>query len=144
MKLDKEQIKKIIPHRNPFLFLDEVTSLIPGQKATGEWYLDEDFEVFKGHFPNYPVLPGVLAVESMAQLGAVVMLSLPENQGKTAFFAGIDSVRFKKELRPGDTLELEGEVTKIKGPIGKARASVKVNGELAVEADLMFALKQVG
>ncbi len=143
MDLDKEQIKQIIPHRSPFLFLDKVSSLEPGKTAKGEWKLHDDFEVFKGHFPDYPVLPGVLAVESMAQLGAVVMLSLPENKGKTALFAGIDSVRFKKELKPGDTLKLEGKVTKIKGPIGKAKASTYVNGELAVEADLLFAIKKV-
>jgi len=143
MQLNKEQIKAIIPHRYPFLFLDKVTSLEPGVKATGEWKLEPDFEVFKGHFPDYPVLPGVLAVESLAQLGAVVMLSVPENQGKTAFFAGIDSVRFKRELKPGDTLQLEGEVTKIKGPIGKSKAQVKVEGQVAVEAELMFAIKKV-
>lgn len=143
MELNQEQIKQIIPHRDPFLFLNKVTNLEPGRKASGQWQLKPDFEVFKGHFPDYPVLPGVLAVESMAQLGAVVMLSVPENQGKTAFFAGIDSVRFKKELKPGDTLQLEGEVTKIKGPIGKAKASVSVDGQLAVEAELMFAIKKV-
>ncbi len=143
MELDVEQIKKIIPHRDPFLFLDKVRDLEPGKSATGLWTLKPDFDVFKGHFPDYPVLPGVLAVESMAQLGAVVMLSLPDNQGKTAFFAGIDSVRFKKELKPGDTLKLEGEVTKIKGPIGKAKTSVTIDSQLAVEAELMFAIKKV-
>lgn len=143
MELNQEQIKKIIPHRDPFLFLDKVNNLEPGRRATGQWTLNPDFDVFKGHFPDYPVLPGVLAVEAMAQLGAVVMLSVPENQGKTAFFAGIDSVRFKRELKPGDTLHLEGELTKMKGPIGKAKASVTVDGQSAVEAELMFAIKKV-
>ncbi len=143
MELDIEQIKDIIPHRDPFLFLDKVTGLEPGKKATGYWTLKPEFYAFKGHFPEYPVLPGVLAIESMAQLGAVVMLSVPENKGKTAFFAGVDSVRFKKEIKPGDTLELEGELIKIKGPIGKAKTTVKVGSELAVKADLIFAIKKV-
>ena len=139
--MDREQIKGIIPHREPFLLLDRIVEYEEGKRAVGEWTLTGEEYFFKGHFPDYPVLPGVLMVESLAQVGAVVILDKPENRGKIALFAGIDNVRFKSQVRPGDTLRLEVELTKIKGPIGKGAARATVDGRVAVKGELMFAVK---
>lgn len=141
--LDQEQIKEIIPHREPFIFPDVITELQPGQKAAGYWDVSPDEYFFKGHFPDYPVVPGVITVEALAQVGAVALLSLEENKSKIAFFAGIDNVRFKREVKPGDRLNLEVEITKVKGPIGKGSAKATIDDQTVVEGELMFALKAV-
>ncbi len=139
--LSQDEIKKIIPHRDPFLFLDEITELEPGKRAVGIKRLKEDDLFFAGHFPGQPIMPGVLIVEALAQVGAVVMLSKEENKGKLALFAGIDKVRFKRQVVPGDELVLETQVIKSKGMIGIGQAKATVGGELAASGEIMFAIK---
>lgn len=140
--MDKEQIKSIIPHRDPFLLIDEVVELEPGKRVVAEKYLKEDEAWFKGHFPNQPVQPGVLTIEMLAQAGAVCILSVPENKGKIAFFGGIDKARFKRQILPGDVVTLSVEIIKIKGPIGVGKAIATVDGKKAVSAEIMFALEK--
>lgn len=139
--IDREAIKQIIPHREPFLLVDRVEGLVPGERATG--FLDVTAEMFwvPGHFPDYPVMPGVLIVEAMAQVGAVALLSLDENRGKITFFGGIDSVRFKRQVVPGETLRMDVEITKRRGPIGFGQARAFVGEQLACSGELMFAIK---
>ncbi|MGA9288053.1 MAG: 3-hydroxyacyl-ACP dehydratase FabZ [Anaerobacillus sp.] len=139
--LDSQDIKKIIPHRYPFLLVDRILEVEEEVRAVGIKNVTANEEFFNGHFPDYPVMPGVLIVEALAQVGAVAMLKKEENQGKLAFFTGIDKCRFKKQVKPGDQLRLEVEITRIKGPIGKGKATATVDGEVAAEAELMFALK---
>ncbi|RJQ33162.1 MAG: beta-hydroxyacyl-ACP dehydratase [Actinobacteria bacterium] len=141
--LNQEQIKEVIPHREPFLLIDRIEDFEPGIRAVGYWKLTPDKFFFKGHFPDYPVTPGVLIVESLAQVGAVAMLSKEENKGKIAFFAGINGVRFKREVKPGDELRLEVEITKAKGVIGMGQATAYLGSDVAVKGELMFALKAV-
>jgi 3-hydroxyacyl-[acyl-carrier-protein] dehydratase len=138
---DRDQIKAIIPHREPFLLVDRIESCEPGVSAVG--YLDVTSDMFwvPGHFPDYAVMPGVLIVEACAQVGAVALLSLPGNVGRIALFAGIDKVRFKRQVRPGETLRLECEITKLRGPIGFGTARAHVGDELACSGELMFAIK---
>jgi 3-hydroxyacyl-[acyl-carrier-protein] dehydratase len=139
--LDRTAIEAIIPHRDPFLLIDRVLEFEPGVSAVGELdVLGTAFWV-PGHFPEYAVMPGVLIVEALAQCGAVALLSLPENQGKLAFFGGIDKVRFKRQVVPGETLHLECTITKTRGPIGFGAAKASVDGQLAVSGELMFAIK---
>ncbi|MBN2406021.1 MAG: 3-hydroxyacyl-ACP dehydratase FabZ [Coriobacteriia bacterium] len=139
--LNREEIKSIIPHRDPFLLVDRAEDVVPGQSAIG--YLDVVETAFwvPGHFPDYPVMPGVLIVEAMAQVGAVALLSLPENKGKIAFFAGIDKVRFKRQVTPGDTLRMQVVITKSRGALGFGEARAYVGEELACTGELMFAIK---
>ncbi len=139
--LSAEEIEAIIPHRDPFLLVDRVDELVPGKSAVG--YLDVRDDAFwvPGHFPEYPVMPGVLIVEALAQVGAVALLSLPENRGRIALFAGIDKVRFKRQVRPGDTLRLACAIDKTRGPIGFGTARATVDGELVCAGELMFALQ---
>ncbi len=139
--LDIKQIKEIIPHRYPFLLIDKILELEPGKRAVGIKCVSGNEEFFNGHFPGYPVMPGVLIVEALAQVGAVTMLSQEENKGKLAFFAGIDGFRFKKEVLPGDQLRLEIEITKLKGPIGKGQAIASVDDKVVAQGQLMFAVK---
>ena len=139
--LNKEQIKEIIPQREPFLMIDEVEEYIPGESAVAYKYVNEEEWYFKGHFPGNPIMPGVLITEALAQTGAVAMLNNEENKGKIALFAGIDKCRFKKQVTPGDTLMLEVEITKIKGPIGKGSAKATVDGQLACSCELTFAIQ---
>lgn len=139
--LDRTAIEAIIPHRAPFLLVDRILESVPGESATGE--LDVTGEMFwvPGHFPDYAVMPGVLIVEACAQVGAVALLSLPENAGRIAFFAGIDKVRFKRQVVPGDTVRLECRLTRFRGPIGFGEAIASVDGAIACSGELMFAIK---
>ena len=139
--LDRTAIKEIIPHRDPFLLVDRILEHVPGVSAVGELdVLDTAFWV-PGHFPQHAVMPGVLIVEALAQVGSVAILALPENRGKIGFFAGIDKVRFKRQVVPGDTLRLECSITRMRGPIGFGEARATVCGELVCSGDLMFAIK---
>ncbi|MFK2825592.1 3-hydroxyacyl-ACP dehydratase FabZ [Bacillus sp. B190/17] len=139
--LDIQQIKEVIPHRYPFLLIDQILEVEEGKRAIGIKNVTANEEFFNGHFPEYPVMPGVLIVEALAQVGAVAMLIKEENRGKLAFFAGIDGCRFKRQVRPGDQLRLEVEMTRLRGPVGKGKAVATVNGEIACEAEITFALK---
>jgi len=138
--LDRDGIRAIIPHRDPFLLVDEVTELEPGVRAVGRYLVKPDDWYLAGHFPGNPIMPGVLQVEALAQLGAVCGLAHPDFAGKLALFAGMDDVRFKRIVRPGDVLDLECQINRLRGPIGKADASAHVAGELACRAALTFAL----
>lgn len=140
MLLDVEKIKKIIPQRNPFLMIDEVEAYNPGESAIAYKHVKEDEYYFQGHFPGNPIMPGVLIVEALAQTGAVAILSLEENKGKNALFGGIDKLRFKKQVVPGDTLKLEVKIIKRKGPIGIGEAIATVDGKVAVKGELTFAI----
>lgn len=138
--LDIQQIKEIIPHRYPFLLIDKILEVDEGKRAVGIKNVTGNEEFFNGHFPDFPVMPGVLIVEALAQVGAVAMLKMEENRGRLAFFAGIDNCRFKRQVRPGDQLVLEVEITRLKGPVGKGKGIAKVDGETVCETELMFAL----
>lgn len=139
--LNTQKIKEIIPHRYPFLLIDQILEVEEGKRAVGIKNVTANEEFFNGHFPEYPVMPGVLIVEALAQVGAVAMLIKEENRGRLAFFAGIDGCRFKRQVVPGDQLRLEVEMTRLRGPVGKGKAIATVNGELACEAEITFALK---
>lgn len=142
MLLNSDQIKAILPHRYPFLLVDAVLEKegLEKIKAIKNVTVNEPF--FQGHFPQKHVMPGVLIIEALAQTGAVLLLSHEANQGKLAYFAGIDKCRFKRQVVPGDQLLLTVEVIKLKGPVGKAKAVATVNGELAATAEIMFAIEQ--
>ncbi|WP_318588172.1 3-hydroxyacyl-ACP dehydratase FabZ [Bacillus thuringiensis] len=138
--LNIEQIKEIIPHRYPFLLVDKILEVDEGKRAVGIKNVSANEEFFNGHFPDYAVMPGVLIVEALAQVGAVAVLKKEENRGRLAFFAGIANCRFKKQVRPGDQLRLEVEMTRVRGPIGKGKAIATVDGEVACEAEITFAI----
>ena len=138
--LDRAAIEAILPHREPFLLLDEVTELEAGARVVARKLVREDEWYLPGHFPGNPIMPGVLMVEAMAQCGAVAVLSEEANRGKLALFAGIDDVRFKRLVRPGDELELVCELERLRGPVGRGKARASVDGELAVRGTLLFAL----
>lgn len=140
--MNKEQIKSIIPHRDPFLLIDEIVELEPGKRVVAKKHVKEDEFWIKGHFPNQPVQPGVLTIEMLAQAGAVCILSVSENKGKIAFFGGIDKARFKRQILPGDIVTLDVEIIKIKGSIGVGKAIATVDGKKAVSAQIMFALEK--
>jgi 3-hydroxyacyl-[acyl-carrier-protein] dehydratase len=139
--LDIDAIKTIIPHRYPFLLIDKVEEYEPGVSAVAVKNVTANEPFFQGHFPDYPVMPGVLVVEALAQAGAVALLSQDENKGKLAFFAGIDKVRFKRQVRPGDTLRLSVEITKSRAGVGFGTARATVDGELVCSGELMFAIR---
>jgi 3-hydroxyacyl-[acyl-carrier-protein] dehydratase len=139
--IDIQQIKEIIPHRYPFLLIDEITEMEEGKRVVAKKNVTVNEPFFQGHFPDYPVMPGVLIVEALAQTGAVAMLKKEENKGKIGFLAGIDKCRFKRQVKPGDQLKLEVEIVRLKGPIGKGKAVATVDGELAAEAEITFAIK---
>ncbi|MBE6868294.1 MAG: beta-hydroxyacyl-ACP dehydratase [Ruminococcus albus] len=139
--MNKEQIMEIIPHRDPFLLIDEINELEIGKRVKATKYIKPDDFWFKGHFPEYPVTPGVLMVEMCAQAGAVALLALPENKGKIGFFGGINDCKFRQQVVPGDTLEIEVEIIKVKGPIGVGKALATVGGKKAVSCEITFAIK---
>ncbi|MBA4541813.1 MULTISPECIES: 3-hydroxyacyl-ACP dehydratase FabZ [Thermoactinomyces] len=140
MELDAKQIQEIIPHRYPFLLVDKITHLEPAKKAIGVKNVTINEPFFLGHFPEYPVMPGVLIIEALAQVGAVAVLSLEENRGKIAFFAGIDNVRFRDQVKPGDVLTLEVEMTRVKGRVGKGKGTARIGDKVVAEGELMFAI----
>lgn len=135
-----KEIMQIIPHRQPFMLIDTIEELEPGVRAVGKKCVSYNEPYFAGHFPNEPVMPGVLIIEALAQVGAVAILDLPENKGKTAYFAGIDKARFKQKVVPGDVLMLETRIIRQKGPVGVGEAVATVNGKLAAKAELTFAI----
>ncbi|WP_144494003.1 3-hydroxyacyl-ACP dehydratase FabZ [Bacillus sp. WP8] len=138
--LDAQQIQDIIPHRYPFLLVDRILEVEGEKRAVGIKNVTVNEEFFNGHFPGYPVMPGVLIVEALAQVFGVIMLGKEENKGKIGLFAGIDACRFKRQVKPGDQLRLEVEVTRLRGPIAKGKAVATVDGEVACEAELTFSI----
>ena len=138
--LQASQIMEIIPHRQPFMLLDTVEELEPGKRVCARKCVSYNETFFEGHFPEEPVMPGVLIVEAMAQAGAVAMLSQPEMKGKTAYFAGINSAKFKQKVVPGQGLDLEVEIIKVKGPVGIGKGTASVDGKMAASAEIMFAI----
>ncbi|MCZ8514851.1 3-hydroxyacyl-ACP dehydratase FabZ [Paenibacillus filicis] len=138
--LDVVQIQEIIPHRHPFLLIDRILEVEAGVRAVGLKNVTANEDFFTGHFPGYPVMPGVLIVEALAQVGCVAMLLVEANKGKLGFFAGIDKFRFRGQVVPGDTLILEVIITRLKGSIGKGQAVAKVGDKVVAEGELMFAL----
>lgn len=138
--LTNQEIMKIIPQRPPFLMIDTVEKVVPGKSCIAYKDVTVKEPFFQGHFPGNPIMPGVLMVEALAQTGAVAILSVPENKGKNALFGGIDKLKFKKIVRPGDTIKLEVTILKQKGPIGIGEAIASVKGEIAVKGELTFAI----
>lgn len=140
MRLSTKEIMEIIPHRQPFLLVDVIEKLLPGKRGIGRKCVTYNEPFFQGHFPNEPVMPGVLIVEALAQVGAVVILSCEEFKGKTAYFGSINHAKFKQKVVPGDVLTLEVEMMKQKGSIGVGKATAMVDGKIAVSAELTFAV----
>ncbi len=139
--MTQEQIMEIIPHRDPFLLIDTIEEMEVGKRVVATKYMKPDEFWFKGHFPDYPVVPGVLMLEMCAQAGAVAMLAMPENKGKIGFFGGVKEAKFRRQVVPGDLLTIEVEIIKVKGPVGVGKAIATVNGEKAVSAEISFAIK---
>lgn len=135
-------IRELIPHRYPFLLVDRIEEIEPGVRAVGIKNVTQNEPFFEGHFPDYPVMPGVLIVEALAQVGAVGVMALEEFRGKLALFAGIDGVRFRRQVIPGDVLRMEVEISRLKGRIGRGRGSATVDGERVCEAELTFAFAE--
>ncbi|MCI9678152.1 MAG: 3-hydroxyacyl-ACP dehydratase FabZ [Oscillospiraceae bacterium] len=142
MELDIEQLEALLPHRWPFLLVDRISDCVPGRSARGIKCVSANEPFFQGHFPGYKVMPGVLILEALAQVGAVALLSEPENRGKLALFGGIKNARFKRQVRPGDVLELECELTERHGSVGFGTATARVDGKLAARAELTFAVTE--
>ena len=140
MTLDINEIQRILPHRPPMLLVDRITELVPFKSATGIKCVTMNEPFFLGHFPGHPIMPGVLLLEALAQCGAVALLSEPENRGKIALFGGVNKARFKKQVKPGDVLELRCELTRQDGPVGIGSAKATVNGKVVAFAELLFAI----
>lgn len=140
MKLNNDEIRKILPHRYPFLLVDKITDMEPGEYAKGIKCVSANEMQFLGHFPQKAVMPGVLILEALAQTGACAILSLPEYRGKIAVFGGVKKCRFRKVVVPGDVLEMSCEITAKKGPVGFGKACAVVDGEIAVDAEISFAI----
>ncbi|MCR5704105.1 MAG: 3-hydroxyacyl-ACP dehydratase FabZ [Eubacterium sp.] len=139
--LDINEIQKIIPHRHPFLLVDYIEDFVPGEFAVGYKCVTYREDFFKGHFPGQPVMPGVLTIEALAQVGAVAILSMEEHKGKTAFFGGISKCRFRGMVKPGDKLKLETTIIKQKGPVGVGKAVASVDGKVVANAELTFVVE---
>ena len=144
LPLGPADIQDLIPHRYPFLLVDRIDELEPGVRAVGIKNVTQNEPFFQGHFPDYPVMPGVLVVEAMAQVGAVGVMSGGEHKEKLALFAGIDGVRFRRQVLPGDVLRMEVRIERLKGTVGRGRGRAEVGGERVCEAALMFAFAQRG
>ena len=142
MELNSNQIAEILPHRYPFALVDRITDYEPGQWAKGIKCVSVNEQLFCGHFPQEHVMPGVLILEAMAQVGAVALLSLPENRGKIVLFGGVKNARFKRKVTPGDVLEMTCTLTRRRGPVGIGSCEATVNGEIACTAELIFAVQQ--
>jgi 3-hydroxyacyl-[acyl-carrier-protein] dehydratase len=142
MPLGPAAIRELIPHRYPFLLVDRIEALEPGVRAVGVKNVTQNEPFFEGHFPDYPVMPGVLIVEAMAQVGAVGVMAMEEYRKKLALFAGIDGVRFRRQVIPGDVLMMEVEISRLKGRIGRGKGAATVDGERVCEAQLMFAFAE--
>ncbi|MGH3146140.1 MAG: 3-hydroxyacyl-ACP dehydratase FabZ [Rubrobacter sp.] len=142
--LGPAQIRDLIPHRYPFLLVDRIEELEPGVRAVGIKNVTQNEPFFEGHFPDYPVMPGVLIVEAMAQVGAVGVMAGGDHADRLALFAGIDGVRFRRQVVPGDVLTMEVEITRLKGKVGRGKGRATVDGERVCEADLMFAFADRG
>lgn len=140
MELSNREIQNIIPHRYPFLLVDKITDCEPGKSAKGIKCVSANEMQFMGHFPGNPIMPGVLIIEALAQVGAVCILTVPENRGKLALFGGIREARFRQQVCPGDVLEMSCEIVRQKGPVGVGKAVATVNGKTAASAELTFAL----
>lgn len=138
--IDINEIKKILPHRYPFLLVDRVLELIPNQRIVALKNVTVNENFFNGHFPSKPVMPGVLIIESMAQAAGLVMLSQEEHKGKIPYFTGIDNARFRKPIVPGDQIIIEVDVIKVRGSVGRVKAVAKTDNQIATEAELMFVL----
>ena len=142
MELNIDQIETILPHRYPFLLVDRIVECTPGESARGLKCVTANEPFFQGHFPGFKVMPGVLIMEALAQVGAVAILTEEESRGKLALFGGIKNARFKRQVRPGDVLELSCQLTARKGPVGFGLAEARVDGKLACKAELTFALTE--
>lgn len=142
--MDIKEIQKIIPHRHPFLLIDRILEVDEGKSAVGLKNVSMNEPFFAGHFPEFPVMPGVLIVEALAQVGAVAILKCPQYQGKLAMFAGIDEFRFRGQVYPGDVLRLEVQITRMKGIVGKGHAVASVEGKVVAEGGIMFAITDPG
>lgn len=140
-RLNVQEIQEIIPHRHPFLLVDYIEDYEPGQYAVGYKCVTYREEFFKGHFPKHPVMPGVLTLEALAQVGAVAILSRDENKGKIAFFGGVQKCKFKGMVCPGDKLKLETKIVKQKGPVGVGEAVASVDGKIVASAELTFVVQ---
>ena len=141
MELDIQQIMEILPHRPPFLLVDKIIACEPGKSATGIKCVTMNEPFFTGHFPGHPVMPGVLILEALAQAGAVAALSLEENKGKLALFGGVKHARFKRQVVPGDVMELTCELIERRGPVGYGKAVARVDGKIAAQAELTFVIQ---